>query len=236
MPEDLEKQLPFFEELIPLFGIPQISDPKEEADDLIAGLVKQAKGWGQEVIIASNDKDFFQLLEPGVRVLRQAAGQTSVLVDEPWLEKEWGLKPAQIVDYLSLIGDSVDEIKGIDGVGDKTARKWLSEFGSLEGIFKNLDRLPPRFQEKMRGELQRLEINRKVITLRTDLTPHIEMEHLRLKTPEYSRLCKRLRDLEFKTLPAELEAEAKAAQPESQKPKPGPKKTEAKSPKQGELF
>ncbi len=215
MPEDLEKQLPLIEELVPLLGIRQIEDPKQEADDLVASIAKRAVEDGQEVIIASNDKDFFQLLCPGVRILRQTPAQ-SVMVAEKWLLSEWGLTPGQVVDYLSLTGDSVDEIKGIDGVGDKTARKWLSEFGSLEGLYENLGRLSPRFQEKMAGQLDRLKINRKVITLRTDLMPELHYSELKRRMPDYAKLCKRLRELEFKNLPAELEAEAGKLQPNVQ--------------------
>jgi len=215
MPDDLAKQLPVLEELVPLLGITQIEDPKQEADDLIASLAKRAVEEGQEVIIASNDKDFFQLLRPGVRILRQTPSQ-SAMVDEKWLQTEWGLIPGQVVDYLSLTGDSVDEIKGIDGVGDKTARKWLSEFGSLEGIYDHLDKLSPRFQTKMAGQLDRLKINRKVIALRTDLMPHLGHVDFKRRTPDYPKLCERLRELEFKTMPAELEAEARKLQPKAQ--------------------
>jgi DNA polymerase-1 len=215
MPDDLEKQLPLLEELVPLMGIVQIEDPKQEADDLIASIAVHAVREGQEVVIASNDKDFFQLLRPGVRILRQTSSET-VMVDEPWLQQEWGLTAAQVVDYLSLTGDSVDEIKGIDGVGDKTARKWLGDFGSIEGVYQNVEKLSPRFQAKLEGQLDRLKINRKVITLRTDLMPDLHFKDLKRKTPDYSRLCKRLRELEFKNLPAELEAEARKLQPKEQ--------------------
>lgn len=215
MPDDLAKQLPILEELVPLLGIAQIEDPKQEADDLIASLAKRAIEKGEEVIIASNDKDFFQLLRPGVRILRQTPTHAA-MVDEAWLQTEWGLTPGQVVDYLSLTGDNVDEIKGIDGVGDKTARKWLSEYGSLEGIFEHVEKLSPRFQEKMAGQLDRLKVNRKVITLRTDLMPHLKHDDFKRRTPDYAKLCKRLRELEFKNMPAELEAEARKLQPKEQ--------------------
>jgi len=215
MPEDLEKQLPLIEELVPLLGISQVEDPKQEADDLIAGICNRAVADGEEVIIASNDKDFFQLLRPGVKILRQTPKE-SVMVDEVWLREEWGLEPAQVVDYLSLVGDSVDEVKGIDGVGDVTARKWLSQYASIEGIYDHLGELSARFQEKMSGQFDRLKVNRKVITLRTDLMADLHYRDLKRRTPEYGKLCKRLRELEFKTLPAELEAEAKKLQPKAQ--------------------
>lgn len=215
MPEDLEKQLPLLEELVPLMGIVQIEDPRQEADDLIASIAAHSAREGREVVIASNDKDFFQLLGPGVRILRQTSSE-AVMVDEPWLLEEWGLTPAQVVDYLSLTGDSVDEIKGIDGVGDKTARKWLNEFGTIEGIYQNVEKFSPRFQAKLEGQFDRLKINRKVITLRTDLMPDLDFKDLKRRTPDYTRLCKRLRELEFKNLPAELEAEARKLQPREQ--------------------
>jgi DNA polymerase I len=216
MPDDLEKQLPLLEELVPLFGIPNLEDPKQEADDLIASIAVRAAEDGQDVIIASNDKDFFQLLQPRIKILRQTAGQSSVMVDEAWLRKEWELAPSQVVDCLSLMGDSVDEIKGIDGVGEKTARKWLADFVSLEGIYENIGKLSPRFQAKMEGQLDRLKINRKVIGLRTDLIPHVHYKDLQRRTPDYEKLCKRLRELEFKNFPTELEAEAAKLQPKVQ--------------------
>lgn len=211
MPEDLEKQLPMIEELVGLLGVPQIEDPKQEADDLIASLAVRASGEGREVVIASNDKDFFQLIRPGVRILRQTSSD-AVLVDEEWLVREWGLRPGQIVDYLSLTGDSVDEVKGVPGVGEKTALKWLSEFPTLEAIFENLDRIPERHRLRLQQERERLfSVNRKVLALRTDLVGHVGWEDLKLKRPDYDGLCRRLRELEFKTLPAELEKEARKA-------------------------
>ncbi|MBV9463928.1 MAG: hypothetical protein JO317_06840 [Verrucomicrobiae bacterium] len=239
MPDDLKLQMPILGELTELLGIPSLCDPKQEADDLIATLAVQARAAGHDVVVASNDKDFFQLLEPGVTILRQTPKE-SVRVDEAWLAKEWGLRPDQIVDYLSLVGDSVDEIPGVQGVGEKTALQWLTKYESLEGIFEHLQELPERFQARMKGELPRLEINRKLITLRRDLPMKLDLDAMQRRAPDYDPLFAKFRELEIKSLMLEMQKErdgsSTAPAPASSASSPQTKVTPKRKETQGELF
>ena len=173
MPEALEAQMPLIREVTALMGIPLHSQHGIEADDLIAAAALMLVERGDEAVIVSADKDLGQVLRPGIVQLLPAPTANPKLGwrrrDAADLEAKLGVTPAQVPDYLALIGDTSDNIPGLAGVGPKTAAKWLREYGSLDGIIANAAHLNPRFREKVPAEANHLRQNLKLVTLSPDV-------------------------------------------------------------------
>jgi DNA polymerase-1 len=153
MPDDLDTQIGNIQEYLEAAGIPSLQHSGVEADDIIATLARQAAAEAAKVVIASSDKDFFQLISPAIGLLNPAEKSERV-----WNESDvWtktGVQPDQIVDWLSLIGDAVDNIPGVAGVGPKTAAGLLEEFGHLDAIYTRLAEIS---SERLRSSLQEAE-------------------------------------------------------------------------------
>ena len=137
MPDDLGSQIAPLHECIRAMGWPLLEVEGVEADDVIASLVAQAQAEGVRTLISSGDKDLTQLVDPLVTMVNTMSNET---FDEAGVTAKFGVLPSQIVDYLTLIGDSVDNIPGVDKVGPKTAAKWLQQFGTLEAILAHARR------------------------------------------------------------------------------------------------
>lgn len=198
-PELLPPQLKALTEICPLLGWRTYADPTEEADDLAAALAVAAAAQNHVVRIASNDKDFFQIVGPNIKVLRSTPKET-LAADEKWIEERWGILPSQVVDFLALQGDAVDNIPGVKGVGEKTATDLIRRFGSIDNILASLVSIEkPKLRESLAGSAEILKRNVELIRL----NPKIEvppLEDFRLHEPSYEPLLERLEELEFKTL------------------------------------
>src|SRR5262249_50723974 len=147
LPPDLAPQLPFFEPIARAFNMPVLRIPDVEADDVIAALVKKACAAGLDVVIYGADKDLMQLVGAGVTMIDIVCGAARV-------KEKLGVPPAQVRDWLALRGDSTDNIPGVAGIGEVTATKLLSEFGTIEGIVANVDRLKGKLADKFRDPEQ----------------------------------------------------------------------------------
>ena len=167
MPNELKEQIPIVKDLVKGFGFYCLEVKGFEADDVIATLCKKSTAIGSTVQIASIDKDLCQLISKDVRMVDLKDSQS---LGEKEVVAKFGVKPDQIVDYLSLVGDSSDNIKGIPGVGPKTAAKWLGLFGSINGIYKCLDQIPSKNVIKLKEMRETLHLNRKLISLKEDIT------------------------------------------------------------------
>lgn len=199
MPEALSRQLPYLRLVAELIGLPVVSTSGIEADDLIASAVKKLLEGGNDVVIVSADKDLGQCIKQGVSQLLPAPTANPKLgwrsLDVEGVEKKFGVPPSQIPDYLALIGDASDNIPGIQGVGPKTASKWLLEHGSIEGILKNAETLsPPRFREKLAESGDMLSRNLKLVTLES----HHDVGLLEKQAPKTFELVKLLEEMEMK--------------------------------------
>ena len=149
MPDDLELQLDAIVDWLTASGFFSWCDDGVEADDVIGTLAWQAEAEGYEVVVASADKDFFQLINPNISLLNPNDKSETLWQDEQVIAKT-GVLPAQIIDWLSLVGDAVDGIPGVPGVGPKTAAKLLTEYQTIEQLYANLDQIS---SEKLRGKL-----------------------------------------------------------------------------------
>ena len=172
-PPDLAKQLPMMKELGRAMGFGGVEKTGVEADDLLGAAAQELVAQGHQVVIVSSDKDLAQCIGSGVTQLLPPPTANPRLgwrmLDEEGVQKKFGVKPAQIPEYLALVGDAADNIKGLPGVGPKTASKWLSAYGSLENIINNCGRLnPKRFQNLVHQNAERLRVNLIMTTLRLD--------------------------------------------------------------------
>ncbi|WP_040550699.1 DNA polymerase [Pyramidobacter piscolens] len=168
-PEEFKIQVPLLHEMLPLLGVHIMERPSVEADDLIGSAAVQFASRGDEVLILTSDKDIMQVLRPGVKILRPGKGVSSFEeYDVPHFTEKYGFPPDTMVDYLSLMGDSIDNIPGVPGVGEKTASKLLQSYGSIEGIMEHAGELKPALQKKIEEHGAQAVANRKLTRLKCD--------------------------------------------------------------------
>lgn len=172
-PEPLEKQIPFIKELTRAMGLVGVELDGVESDDLLAAQARMLASTGHDVLIVSADKDFAQCVDERIRILLPPPTANPKLgwrvLDRAGVVEKFGVPPARIAEYLALIGDTSDNIPGINGVGPKTAVKWFAEFETLEGIIAHAAELKPeRFREVVAKEAAKLRMNLKLTTLRAE--------------------------------------------------------------------
>jgi DNA polymerase-1 len=213
MPTPMIPQLDFIQKLSPLLGFRNISVANTEADDLMGCYALAACKQGVEVVLATNDKDLFQLVGPRVKVYTTAKADLAspkdqfALLGEPEVTAKWEVPPRLIGDVLALTGDSVDNIPGI-GLGRKTAAALIREYGSLEALLSNIEKVKnQRTREKLVNARDQILQNRKMVELDCDMTLPLEIETLRI-SPNYPKLIAALEKCEFKSLLQEVRDEA----------------------------
>ena len=167
MPDDLRAQVLPMCEIVQALGMPILRVDGVEADDVIGTLALQAVGDGIDVTISTSDKDFAQLVRPGLELVNTMSG-SRLDSDEKVFEK-FGVKPAQIVDLLALMGDAVDNVPGVEKCGPKTAAKWLAEYATLDGVMEHADEIKGKIGDNLRAALERLPLNRELVTIKIDV-------------------------------------------------------------------
>jgi DNA polymerase-1 len=213
MPEALEKQLPYVRALTRAMGCVGIEQEGIESDDLLAAEAVVLARQGHDVLIVSSDKDFSQIVNQQIKILLPPPTANPKLGwqvrDEAGVREKFGVPPSQIADFLALVGDTSDNIPGINGVGPKTAAKWLSEYGDLEGVIAHAAELQPeRFRTAVAAEADKLRRNLKLTTLNVSLPSLV----LRTPTPAPEELYRLLETLEMRS--ALAEARQRYGQPE----------------------
>ncbi|NBQ56934.1 MAG: 5'-3' exonuclease [Opitutaceae bacterium] len=213
MPEALAKQLPYVRSLTRALGCVGIELEGVESDDLLAAEAVALARAGHEVLIVSSDKDFAQIVDERIKILLPPPTANPKLGwqvrDAAGVREKFGVPPSQIADYLALVGDTSDNIPGINGVGPKTASKWLAEWGSLEGVIAHAaDLQPERFRAAVASEVDKLRRNLKLTTLNVALPSLV----LSKPTPAPEELYRLLEELEMRS--ALQEARQRYGQPE----------------------
>ncbi len=218
MPDLMRPQLTFIQNLVPMMGFASIGMPDTEADDLMGTYAVAARARGDDVVLATNDKDLFQLVNGNVKVYSTnkadlaAPSDTFALLGNDAVRKKWGVEPHQIGDVLALIGDTVDNIPGVDGVGGKTAATLLNTHGSLDALLANLDAVKnERMREKLKASRAQIEQNREMVRLDLDLPLPQPLDALTIR-PRWPELVAELEKCEFKSLLAEVRADAAIAE------------------------
>ena len=196
MPDDLVQQIEPIFSIIKALGIKVISVEGVEADDVIGTLANMADRIGHQTVISTGDKDLTQLVNKHIKVVNTMSDE---LLDEKGVEKKFGVKPNLIIDYLALVGDSSDNIPGVEKVGPKTAVKWLQEHGNLDNIIKNSENIPGKVGENLRNGLDQLKLSKKLVTIKKDVNLKISLDDLKVNKEDKNSLEKIYTELEFKT-------------------------------------
>ena len=166
MPDELGVQIEPLMEAIRALGWPLLVIEGVEADDVIGTLAKQAEQQGVQTVISTGDKDLAQLVDPSVTLINTMSNET---LDVAGVKAKFGVEPERIVDYLALVGDSIDNIPGVEKVGPKTAAKWIAQYGSLEGVLAQADEIPGAVGENLRKVRDWLPKARELVTVKTDV-------------------------------------------------------------------
>jgi DNA polymerase-1 len=186
MPDDLRAQIEPMLAIVAALGFPILREPGVEADDVIGTLALQAAERGMDVTVSTGDKDFAQLVRPGIALVNTMSG--SRLDSEASVIEKFGVRPGQIVDLLALMGDTVDNIPGVDKCGPKTAAKWLGEYGTLDGVIANAARIGGKIGENLRAALPQLPLNRQLATIKTDVRLADDCSTLKLREADADAL------------------------------------------------
>jgi DNA polymerase-1 len=231
MPDDLQLQIPMIHELLEAMRIPKLGQSGFEADDVIATLARKGEERGMDVFICSSDKDCRQLLSDHVKIFNLRKKE---IFDRASLVKEWGITPEQVVDYQTLVGDSVDNVPGVPGIGPKTASQLLQKYGTLDNLVAHVEEIPGKKKESVKEALPRLETSRKLVRLDTNVPMEIDWDAWRLRDVDAARLYDLFRSWGFRVFADQMRA-ALPATSLRESPAPPPT-TNRPTAVQGDLF
>ena len=209
MADDLATQLPEIREALAAYRIPVIELPGYEADDVIGSLAKKAESQGYDVVIVTADKDMLQLVS-GDRIRVFHTGK-EVFLDDSGVTAFFGVAPGQVGDVLALMGDSVDNIPGVPGVGQVTARKWITEYGNLTALLEHADEIKGKVGESLRAHREDALLSRRLVEIPVNLPVPFDPTALRRSEPDFGRLKDLFVRLEFHSLAAEIHGDAAVA-------------------------
>ncbi|MBR6171520.1 MAG: DNA polymerase I [Bacteroidaceae bacterium] len=201
-PEAIRFAVPIIKRLLTAYNIPVLEEPGYEADDVIGTLAHQADKQGIETFMMTPDKDYGQLVTNRVKMYRPAVGKSAEEILGPAeVSQKWGISsPTQVIDILGLMGDAVDNIPGCPGVGEKTASKLVQDFGSIENLIENTDKLKGALKEKIENNIEQIKTSKWLATIKTDVPIQLDMEMLKMEEPNQEALQKIFEELEFRTL------------------------------------
>ncbi len=213
MPDELRAQIEPMLAIVGALGFPILRVSGVEADDVIGTLTVEAHKHGIDVLISTGDKDLAQLVRPGVTLVNT---MTNTTMDSAGVIEKFGVKPDQIIDFLSLTGDTVDNVPGVTKCGPKTAAKWLAEYGSLDGVIAHADKIGGKIGEYLREALPSLPLSRELVTIKTDVALDASVKDLTLRERDVDALRQLFARYEFKAALKDLDnaaAEAAASAP-----------------------
>ncbi len=196
MPDDLVRQLEPLKDAVKAHGWPLLVIDGVEADDVIGTLAIRARREGIDTLISTSDKDLAQLVGPGIACINTMSNET---LDSDGVVAKFGVRPEQFLDLLALTGDSVDNVPGVPKVGPKTAAKWLSEYGTLDGIVANADRIGGVVGDSLRKSLEWLPHGRELLTVKTDCDLPVGPADLAPTEPDAAKLAELFKRFEFKS-------------------------------------
>ena len=213
MPEEMRVQLPFVRRLCEAMRMPMLEVKGYEADDVIGTMAVKAGKHNLEVLIVSNDKDMMQLVGKSVRTLRTGSGgaKGDILVDEKKVEELLGVPPEKVVDYMALLGDTIDNIPGAKGIGEKGAAELIRKYGSVESALDHAAEVSnKRYREALQQQREQVLMSKQLATIATDAPIDVKPQELELRAPNGAALAELYRELGFSSLLKELGSEAVA--------------------------
>ncbi|MCX8082813.1 MAG: DNA polymerase I [bacterium] len=203
MPEELVEQISTIKEITGFFGIRQIEKEGYEADDLIATLSEKFTVKQHRVFIITGDKDMMQLLQEGVVVLHPDGLKACTVED---FQRKYGMEPSVVPDIIGLAGDTSDNIPGVYGIGEKTALKLLQQWGTIENLYKNIEKVEPeRIRKLLITNRENAFLSKELAVLRRDVDIDIKIEDIKISSPEVGKILQSFEDLEFKKLTVQIE-------------------------------
>jgi DNA polymerase-1 len=211
MPEDMKVQLPYVRKLCEAMRLPILELRGYEADDVIGGMALQAAKKQLEVLIVTNDKDMMQLVGKNIRTLRTGSGgaKADVIVDEKKVEEILGVPPEKVIDVMALMGDTVDNIPGAKGIGEKGATELIRKYGSVENALDHADEVAnKRYREALQQQREQVMMSKQLATIATDVPMELDLHQLERRDPDVSALATLYRELGFNSLLRELGSEA----------------------------
>ena len=214
MPDELSQQLPYVRRLCEALCLPILELDGYEADDVLGALAEQAAKQKLDVMLITNDKDMMQLVGDGVRVLRAGTGgmKNDVIVDKAKVKEILGVTPEQVVDYMALFGDSIDNIPGAKGIGEKGAAELIQKYGNVENALDHAaDVTNKRYREALQQQREQVLLSKKLAKIATDVPVALDLGKLQLREPDVAALTTLYRELGFNSLLKELGSEAVAA-------------------------
>jgi DNA polymerase-1 len=207
-PADLRTQIPLVKTLFEALRLPLLEVPGFEADDVLGTVVDRTRDLPVDLVLVTSDKDMLQLVSPRVRVFSTTGrGGDRVVFDEAAVKAKWGVEPAQIPDILALMGDSIDNIPGVPGVGEKTAAKLIGQFGGVARLYENLSLVPGKLRETLAANRKQALLSRELATVSTRVPITVELDAFRRREPDWERLRALWTELEFHSLLRQLPAE-----------------------------
>jgi DNA polymerase I len=219
-PSLLQEQWPHLQPLVEAFGYQNIKVPGYEADDVIATLATRARDEGIDVMVVTGDRDMFQLIEPGIRVMATSRGITETKIyDREAVIDRYGIPPELIPDFYGLKGDTSDNIPGVPGIGDKTASDLLQRFGSLDGVLSSIDEISgAKRKENLTEHAEAARVSKELATAVREVPIEVDLEHSVSSPPDRSRLRETFREFELREPLRRIE-EALAEQEEAEVPR-----------------
>ena len=201
-PDAIRIAVPYIQEILKALKIPVVELAGYEADDLIGTLAKQAEKEGFKTFMVTPDKDFGQLVSENIFMYRPARmGNGIEIWGIPEIQKRFGVeRPEQVIDYLGMMGDASDNIPGLPGVGDKTAQKFLAQFGSLEGLLANTDQLKGKMKEKVEANADLGRLSRKLAEIKIDCDVTFDAQDFEMCPPDATKVQELFEELEFRRL------------------------------------
>ncbi|WP_309045018.1 DNA polymerase I [Marinobacter sediminicola] len=230
MPEDLAIQIEPIHQMVRAMGLPLLIVEGVEADDVIGTLANEATSKGIDVVVSTGDKDMAQLVSDHVTLINT---MTEVHMDWDGVVEKFGVRPDQIIDYLALVGDKVDNIPGVNKCGPKTAVKWLAAYGTLDGVMEHADEIKGKIGEYLRDALDTLPLSRELATIKMDVELAFGLEDLEERQQNDAELLELFREYELRGWTNELESKApEAAAGASKQPAETPDEHPAPAPKE----
>ncbi|HXK55561.1 MAG TPA: 5'-3' exonuclease H3TH domain-containing protein, partial [Gammaproteobacteria bacterium] len=215
MPDDLREQIEPLHRIVRAMGLPLLIEHGVEADDVIGTLAARASAQGMKTLISTGDKDMAQLVDANTTLINT---MTDAVLDRDGVVDRFGVTPEQIVDYLALVGDSVDNIPGVPKCGPKTAVKWLAEYRSLDGLMAHADEIKGKVGEYLRASLDQLPVARDLATIRRELTLEVEPGDLTPADPDTESLRTLYQQIESRRLLESIEPDNPSAPQQSRNP------------------
>jgi DNA polymerase-1 len=222
---DFDRSVERICELLDAFRVPILAVPGYEADDVIGTLATRAAGAGLRAVIVSGDKDFYQLIAPGVSLLNPGRGGPAA-VDEVWVDESnaserLGVPPARVTDFLALVGDTSDNVPGVKGIGDKGALKLIADYGDLESILANASSVSgKRPREALLAQADAARLSKELVTIQLDVPVEFDLERLTLAEPDRDAVVRVLSELEFYSLARRFTGPGEAVEEPGAEPVP----------------